>query len=845
MIMQPKEVMKMSDKQIQYDENGFRIYDDEDFIQEDSIEYNSKTERDIHDSIVVSQMENRNYTDIINAILVIGNNPEIKLPNSYLNDPNTVLDELRYYPEILAQTSFTNDSKFMEQAIQINPECFQYASDELRNDRQFINSNIQEPKIAEFLGSTLLNDKEFLNNLVKSNPDCAIYIDNLDRDTLIYAISKNGSLINDLPEMQKDEEAFRTALSTNSKLNLKYVPETISNDEKLFESLLSNKNIYSSGNLLQFASESIKNNPQIVELALKNNGTFQDASDELKKNKDIIRDFMDKGYYISPKDIDPSLYQDKEFMKKAIQYDQTFYEYSDKKDPDIIKTLLERQNKRSNHLNCTKSESMEYELSQVPSDMWKNDEIRSMLNLRYLHNLDDNAKAIIAQDKDLLLNDARNGFFDFLHELEHIDGPIHDKDFAISLVHENPQMLQHLHEFQNDKDVVLEAVKKDPTVSIYMAPELRNDEHFALDLVNANPKLFFALSDRVQAMPEIQNATLTSLDQYIQIEQGKNHKDIPDKETLLENIAIGEYEYEFESILQKYPEYKNDPDVVMAAVDMNPEELKYSDLRGDKDFVMQLLDKDLSVERYIDSELFKDRDVAMKVMENNPMFYKSLSDLYPKDQEMIRMAVAAGHFGYVDAKNLDKDFIQELVELNPNFFSASHVYNTFGDDKDIVMKAVEGNGEMLKYASNELKDDKDVVMKAVKNNGVALQYASNRLKDDFEVAVAAINNNGHAYEHVSDRLHDHYGLAILAAKNYMNFRFVSEPLRSDPQFCNEFFDESKKLNPGQNERLMERIKDRYTLPPKTSEERESEKQMLQANNPNNNGGRNNNFDIGR
>ena len=331
--MQPKEVMKMSDKQIQYDENGFRIYDDDLIRSEEFIEYNPKTAKDIHDSNVVSQMENRNYTDIINAILVIGNNPEIKLPNSYLNDPNTVLDELRYYPEILAQTSFTNDSKFMEQAIQINPECFQYASDELRNDRQFINSNIQEPKIAEFLGSTLLNDKEFLNDLVKSNPDCAIYIDNLDRDTLIYAISKNGSLINDLPEMQKDEDAFRTALSTNSKLFLQHVPDSICNDEKLMESIVSNKNIYQSGQLLQFASESIKNNPQIVELALKNNGTFQDASDELKKNKDIIRDFMDKGYYISPKDIDPSLYQDKEFMKKAIQYDQTFYEYSDKKDP--------------------------------------------------------------------------------------------------------------------------------------------------------------------------------------------------------------------------------------------------------------------------------------------------------------------------------------------------------------------------------------------------------------------------------------------------------------------------------------------------------------------------------
>ena len=47
--------------------------------------------------------------------------------------------------------------------------------------------------------------------------------------------------------------------------------------------------------------------------------------------------------------------------------------------------------------------------------------------------------------------------------------------------------------------------------------------------------------------------------------------------------------------------------------------------------------------------------------------------------------------------------------------------------KDLVLKAVNMDGTVLKYASDTLKDDKEVVDVAIKNDINAIEFASNRL----------------------------------------------------------------------------------------------------------------------
>lgn len=81
----------------------------------------------------------------------------------------------------------------------------------------------------------------------------------------------------------------------------------------------------------------------------------------------------------------------------------------------------------------------------------------------------------------------------------------------------------------------------------------------------------------------------------------------------------------------------------------------------------------------------------------------------------------------------------EHVRLSERFINKT--FDSFRDNKRVVLEAVGIKGYALNGASDKLKDDKQVVLKAVKNYGYAIQFASDRLKADKEVAYWALKEN--------------------------------------------------------------------------------------------------------
>ena len=73
----------------------------------------------------------------------------------------------------------------------------------------------------------------------------------------------------------------------------------------------------------------------------------------------------------------------------------------------------------------------------------------------------------------------------------------------------------------------------------------------------------------------------------------------------------------------------------------------------------------------------------------------------------------------------DKDVALNALTRRGNSLS---FFESFKNNKEIVLCAVKNDGMALQFASEELKNDEDVVMCAVKNNGLALQFANARLK---------------------------------------------------------------------------------------------------------------------
>ena len=54
------------------------------------------------------------------------------------------------------------------------------------------------------------------------------------------------------------------------------------------------------------------------------------------------------------------------------------------------------------------------------------------------------------------------------------------------------------------------------------------------------------------------------------------------------------------------------------------------------------------------------------------------------------------------------------------------------NDKEVVLAAVNQNGESLRFASKDLQNDKDIVLDAISKRAISLQYASKELQRDLD-----------------------------------------------------------------------------------------------------------------
>lgn len=113
----------------------------------------------------------------------------------------------------------------------------------------------------------------------------------------------------------------------------------------------------------------------------------------------------------------------------------------------------------------------------------------------------------------------------------------------------------------------------------------------------------------------------------------------------------------------------------------------------------------------------------------------------------------------------EKEYKIEDVELNANNkefmlkaledgapWALAYASDKLLEDKDLILKAVKKDGQILYYASKELRDDKEVVLAAVTNKGLILKYASKRLRGDKEIGLAAIRQDKRAEMYLTDDL---------------------------------------------------------------------------------------------
>lgn len=104
----------------------------------------------------------------------------------------------------------------------------------------------------------------------------------------------------------------------------------------------------------------------------------------------------------------------------------------------------------------------------------------------------------------------------------------------------------------------------------------------------------------------------------------------------------------------------------------------------------------------------------------------------------------------------------------------------FGDDRELILRALTTHGSWLKDIPSDLKGDKELVLAAVKSPHLALQFASEEFKNNKEIVGAAITKWAAEFEYASEQMRDDKELTLLAVSSSgYELQNASERLRSE------------------------------------------------------------------
>lgn len=105
-----------------------------------------------------------------------------------------------------------------------------------------------------------------------------------------------------------------------------------------------------------------------------------------------------------------------------------------------------------------------------------------------------------------------------------------------------------------------------------------------------------------------------------------------------------------------------------------------------------------------------------------------------QDGEMLRNAS--------EELRSDRQFVLDLLKQGVNVLG--HVSEELRNDEEVVLAAVQLCGGALEHASEEQQNDRKIVLVAVMQDGAALEHASQRLRNERHVVLAAVESSSTA-----------------------------------------------------------------------------------------------------
>ena len=211
---------------------------------------------------------------------------------------------------------------------------------------------------------------------------------------------------------------------------------------------------------------------------------------------------------------------------------------------------------------------------------------------------------------------------------------------------------------------------------------------------------------------------------------------------------------------------RKDRDVVLAAVKQNPLALDFAlneDLRDDEEIAIEAIKRNGRALYYLSSRLRNNKMIVLLAALNN------LESLIYVGEELRSSAIDYAEvlsllmerfFGDEKSKRIISDYtptrlkssklcLLETLRYIPK--SLLLVDETLLNDKDIVLTAVKGDGELLKYVGDKFKNDPEIVLAAIKSNYKAIEYVGKELINERSAYMKILEKGLNRYFSTSEK----------------------------------------------------------------------------------------------
>jgi hypothetical protein len=378
--------------------------------------------------------------------------------------------------------------------------------------------------------------------------------------------------------------------------------------------------------------------------------------------------------------------------------------------------------------------------------------------------------------------------------------------------------------FNNDYDVVLEAVRSNSRSLEFASDFLKDNKYIVLAAVESEPKSTKSESELCKYLtivPRFSKSKYPGLSK--KISELRRWDKFPlkfasdrlrdDRETI--SLAMRTTPRSF---IYASKRLKDDKNLLIQAIKSGCGDCfaHASDkLRDDKDIVLDSALYNRHSFQYASDRLRDDYDTASQIIGISPQAFQYASERLRNTKSFVLEILGSSKFDlplrgndccleYIsDSLKDDIDVVSAVVQKYPTCIKYASerlmVHPKFTDaledlyfqyypksrrnDKVLVMSLLtSGKDHVFRYTSDRLKDDMDVVMLAVECDGKNLEYVSVRLKDDRDVVVHALIN-GASLKHASERLKGDKGVVTMAVnKDLWAVLLASDTLKSDSAF---------------------------------------------------------------